>query len=98
MLFRSHEESAWITPQHFNRKAIGVLYCGRYADEAEDVFIGFNFSDFPKKLALPKQTGRRKWYLAMDTAGKESFLAEREEVKETWYSMEPQSVCIIIGK
>ncbi len=93
-----HEENAWITPQHFNRKAIGVLYCGKYAGEAEDVFIGFNFCNFPKKLALPKQRGRRKWYLAMDTVGKESFLEEQEEVKESWYSLEPHSVCIIIGK
>lgn len=93
-----HEESAWITPQYFNRKAIGVMYCGKYAGEDEDVYIGFNFSDFPKKLALPKQEGRRKWYLVMDTAGKDSFLGEPERIKETWYILEAQSVCIIIGK
>ena len=93
-----HEESAWITPGYFNRKAIGVLYCGRYADEDEDVYIGFNFSDFPKKLALPKLEGRRKWHIVMDTAGRDSFLSEPEEIKEIWYILEAQSVCIIIGK
>lgn len=93
-----HEENAWITPHYFNRKAIGALYCGKYADEDEEVYIGFNFSDFTKKLALPKQEGKKKWYLVMDTAAKDSFLNEPEEVEDAWYILESQSVCIIIGK
>lgn len=93
-----HEENAWISPQFSNRRALGMLYCGQYAKELEDVYIGFNFSDFPKNLALPKQKGKRKWYLFMDTAEKNAFLAEPEEMKENWYTMEAQSVCIIIGK
>lgn len=93
-----HEENAWITPHYFNRKAIGALYCGKYADEDEEVYIGFNFSDFTKKLALPKQEGKKKWYLVMDTAAKDSFLNEPEEVEDAWYILEAQSVCIIIGK
>jgi hypothetical protein len=34
----------------------------------------------------------------MDTALKQTFLAEPEELKETSYILEAQSVCIIIGK
>ncbi len=93
-----HEENAWVTPQRFDRKALGLLYCGRYAKETEDVYVGFNFSNVIRKLALPKQRGRRKWYLYMDTAGKNSFLTEVEELTEAWYPLEAQSVCIIIGK
>ena len=93
-----HEESAWISPRYRNRKAIGIMYCGKYAGEEEDIYIGFNFSDFPKKLALPCQKGKRAWYLAMDTTARYAFLPEQEELKETWYLLDAQSVCIIIGK
>ncbi len=93
-----HEEAAWITPGIFDRGSLGILYCGRYAGEKEDVYIGFNFSDLHKKLAIPAKPGKRKWYLCMDTALKQTFLAEPEELKETSYILEAQSVCIIIGK
>lgn len=93
-----HEESAWISSQHYNRKSMGMLYCGEYAQEEEDVYIGFNFSDFQKKLTLPKQREKRNWYLLMDTAAKYAFLPEAEELEEDGYTLEAQSVCIIIGK
>ncbi len=93
-----HEEAAWIAPKFFNRGALGILYCGRYAGESEDVYLGFNFSDLHKNLAIPKQKGTRKWYLYMDTAVKSAFLPEPEELKEASYLLEAQSVCIIVGK
>lgn len=93
-----HEENAWITPQYLNRRAVGILYCGKYAKEAEDVYIGFNFSEFQKKLAMPKQKGKRKWYLYMDTGVKNAFLPQPAEVTEAWYVLDAHSVCIMIGK
>lgn len=93
-----HEEAAWIPPGIFNRGSLGILYCGRYAGEKEDVYIGFNFSDLHKNLAIPKRKGKGKWYLTMDTALKQAFLSEPEELTEPGYTLEAQSVCIIIGK
>ncbi|MBO5302589.1 MAG: glycogen operon protein GlgX [Lachnospiraceae bacterium] len=93
-----HEENAWISSSHINRRALGVLYCGRYAGEEEDIYIGFNFSDFEKKLALPKAKNKKKWYVYMDTGSKNAFLAEPEEIEENGYVLEAHSVCIIIGK
>ncbi len=93
-----HEESAWISSGFFSREALGILYCGKYANEAEDVYLGFNFSDFHRNLALPKQNRKRKWYLLMDTGMKNAFLTEPEELLEPGYTLEAQSVCIIIGK
>lgn len=93
-----HEENAWISPQFLNRRALGVMYCGRYVGEKEDIYVGYNFSDYSKKLALPKLKSKKKWYLYMDTNGKNAFLTQQMEIKETWYSLDAQSVCILIGK
>ena len=93
-----HEENAWISSQYINRRALGCLYCGKYAGEDEDVYVGFNFSDFQKKLAIPKQKGKRKWYLYMDTSSKNAFLTQPIEVTDPWYVLDAQSVCILIGK
>lgn len=93
-----HEEHAWITEDYSNRRAVGILYCGRYDGVKENVYLGFNFSDYPKRLALPRQPGRHNWYLHMDTGRKNSFPAEEEPVKDGWYLQEAQSVCILIGR
>ena len=53
-----HEEQPWISPWFINRRALGILYCGKYAEEEENVYKGFNFSDFRKKLSFPKEKSR----------------------------------------
>ncbi|MCM1257401.1 MAG: glycogen operon protein GlgX [Roseburia sp.] len=93
-----HEENPWINPWHINRRALGILYCGKYAEEDENIYIGFNFSDFRKKLSFPKEKRKRKWHLHMDTSGRQAFLPTPVAVSETYYILEPQSVCILIGK
>lgn len=93
-----HEESAWISSSYMNRRVLGILYCGKYAGEEEDIYLGFNFSDFWKKLALPKQRGKKKWYLYMHTARKGAFLSKPEEITGNRFELEAHSVCIIIGR
>jgi len=93
-----HEESPWISSSYMNRRTLGVMYCSQYEEGGEDVYVGFNFSDYRKKLAFPKEKNRRKWYLCMDTSSKQSFLPQPVEVTETFYTLEPQSICILIGK
>lgn len=93
-----HAQDAWISHGSHNIRTLGLLYCGTYAGEQEDVYIGFNFSDLHKKLALPRQQEDKSWHLVMDTALKEAFLAEPEALNEAWYTLDAQSVCIIIGK
>ena len=95
---RSSEWNSRCSLQKRTQGSLGILYCGRYAGEKEDVYIGFNFSDLHKNLAIPKRKGKGKWYLTMDTALKQAFLAEPEELTEPGYTLEAQSVCIIIGK
>lgn len=93
-----HEEEAWISHGSRNVRALGLLYCGQYAGEEEDVYIGLNFSDLHKNLALPRRQEDESWHLVMDTALKGAFLSEPEALSEGRYTLEAQSVCIIIGK
>lgn len=93
-----HEEQPWISPWFINRRALGILYCGKYAEEEENIYVGFNFSDFRKKLSFPREKRRRKWHLHMDTSSRQAFLSTPVAVSETFYILEPQSICILIGK
>ena len=45
-----------------------------------------------------KEKRKRKWHLHMDTSSRQAFLSTPVVVSETFYILEPQSVCILIGK
>lgn len=59
-----HNTQAWSGELYPSMQAVGELYCGAYAGEQEDIYIGWNFSQSGMKLALP-QTGRGNvWKIA----------------------------------
>ncbi len=99
-----HGESAWISVLSENRQAVGMMYCGAYEkreDGSEDdmIYVGYNFHTGPDRLALPKLSDKKRWYLCMDTArGKEPFLAQEELQEGQQIQMKGQSVVILIGR
>lgn len=99
-----HGDNAWISVISAERQAVGVMYCGAYAqcaDGSEDdmIYIGYNFHTGFSRLALPKLPEQKKWYLSMDTArGKEAFLEQEEVQIEQQIDLKGQSVVILIGK
>lgn len=99
-----HGENAWLSAVAAERQAVGVMYCGAYevcADgEADEmIYVGYNFHAGRGRLALPKLSDKKKWYLCMDTGrGKEPFLAKEEEMDDQQIELKGQSVVILIGK
>lgn len=67
-----HSQNAWVSSFQPQDAAFGVMYNGAYAKkadgEADDmVYIGYNFHEENRELALPKLSDKRKWYCVMDT-------------------------------
>lgn len=99
-----HGENAWISTLSENRQAVGMMYCGAYEkceDNSEDdmIYVGYNFHTGPDRLALPKLSDKKHWYLCMDTArGREPFLVQEEPQEEHQITMKGQSVVILIGR
>ena len=95
-----HGESAWLTGIQPGRTCVGVLYCGDYAREKQDIYIGYNFFSGISPLALPGGDKKKKWYLVVNSADyKTPFRKEpvlcADQKKLT---LSPQSICILIGK
>lgn len=100
-----HGESAWIMVPNLYPQAVGILYCGAYEkrpDGTDDdfIYIGLNFHIGQQVLALPKLPGRRRWYLAVDTADKDTPYHEHPPLLEKKHqiSIPPQAIVILIGK
>lgn len=98
-----HGESAWLSGIHPGRMSVGILYCGQYAPkdaENEDVYVGFNFFSGISTLALPKLSGKRKWYMAVNSADrKQPYYKDVVLYKDQHQlTLSPQSICILIGK
>lgn len=99
-----HGESAWVSEFRGEEQAVGMMYCGAYAEredgsDDEYVYIGYNFRPGISRLALPKLPGKKKWYLAMDTSrGHEAFLEKEEPFGGAQIAIRGQSVMILTGK
>lgn len=91
-----HEESAWICENYCNRRAIGILYNGCYEKETQDIYVGFNFSDYHKKMAIPKMKGRGNWSVVINTAFRQPFVL-KEELSEEFYDLEAHSICVLVA-
>lgn len=96
-----HGNSAWISDASLDKMCIGVMYCGDYSTENTDfVYIGYNFYSYRERLALPKLAEGKKWYLVADTSkDDESFLEKEIEcTNQHIIDMDPQAICILVGK
>lgn len=98
-----HGDYAWISQIDRGRMSLGVMYSGVYAKgdtSAADLYIAYNFYSAPVKLALPKPAKKKQWHLALDSSkDKEQILLEEELLKEQQFvSVQPQSICILVGK
>ncbi len=100
-----HGENAWVMSPGLYPHAIGMLYYGAYAlreDGTEDdfIYVGMNFHEQPRSLALPKLPQKRRWYLAVSTAEKDMPFCEPPVLLEKKYQIEVpgQAILILVGK
>lgn len=80
-----HGEAAWRPILENYNRHIGLMYCGKYAHDAQDqednfFFMAFNMHWIPHKFALPKLPGGYEWQLLLDTERLEAVLPEKEEI------------------
>jgi glycogen operon protein len=60
-----HGEQAWAGDIYPSQQAVGLVYCGAYEKEDEDLYIGWNFAQDQRELALPKIAGTGGWQLLL---------------------------------
>lgn len=66
-----HGRKAWYPElEHYSRQA-GILHCGQYAGDENNLYIAFNMHWEPHELALPNIAGRR--WRAVLTTGQEKL-------------------------
>ncbi len=70
-----HGAQAWSGDIYPSMQAVGAAYCGAYAKETQDLYIGWNFSQGKAVLALPKPSDGSHWQIVYGdgTAGQESL-------------------------
>ncbi|MBQ8038564.1 MAG: glycogen operon protein GlgX, partial [Lachnospiraceae bacterium] len=99
-----HADSAWLSGFYQENIALGIMYCGDYAqieDKSDDyIYVGYNFRACMNRLALPKLPNKKKWYLAMNTTDINAPFAEKEVCLEEqrFFEISAQSCVILIGK
>ena len=96
-----HGSSAWISQFDLDRMCVGIMYCGEYSsDNKEYVYIAYNFYSYREMLALPKLQKGKKWYKIADSSRNENIFSydAAPSKDQQFVQMEPQAVCILIGK
>lgn len=96
-----HGENAWISEIDLGRMSLGMLYCGAYSegDNQEDVYVAYNFFSSVSVLALPKLSGKKRWYLAINTGDEVVIRPEAKlYANQQQITMLPQSIAVLVGK
>lgn len=92
-----HGEGAWLSDVTGDLSCVGCLYNGEYAKESEQIYIGLNFSDRRRKLALPEHKGYGEWRIAFST-GKENLSEDKiKNTKEKWLSLESDTIVVLVA-
>ncbi len=88
-----HGSKAWYPElEHYNRQA-GIMLCGKYAEEEENIYIAFNMHWEPHELALPNISGH-VWKPVI-TTGAES-LPDISQINEDRLVKVPARTVIIL--
>jgi glycogen operon protein len=100
-----HGESAWIMEPIAGRMSLGMMYCGAYAanpeaaEEAEDVYVAYNFSSAMTSLALPEASGKRRWYMVIDSSNDQTpFLEEPVLCTNGSIVIKSQTIQVFVSK
>ena len=97
-----HGREAWKPMLDYSYRHIGVMYCGKYAEDEHgqpdaDFYVAYNMHWEPHEFALPKIPKGMRWKLCMDTALPGSGMDEREEpeaVSDNYILAEARSIQI----
>lgn len=72
-----HGNKAWYPElEHYSRYA-GIMFCGKYAGDEDNIYLAFNMHWEPHEIALPNVSGR-KWRFLFGTDGGECSVSEND--------------------
>ena len=75
--------------EHYSRQA-GIMYCGQYAGDENNLYIAFNMHWEPHELALPNISGR-SWQAVLTTGTEELPDAHRLMKQERYRFLRERS-------
>lgn len=98
-----HGDNAWLSHVDLGQMSIGLLYNGQYASEnenADDIYVAYNFYTRKVSLALPRLRRNWKWYLAVDSSDESNSWLKGETIssQQKYVTVEPQSIKVLVGK
>lgn len=99
-----HGDEPWKLEYDNLTRHFGILYCGSYAKKEDgsfdcDIYLAINMHWAPHEFALPQLPGKKKWYLAVDTQEKNSFIKEKKQIEnQKKIRVWERSIEILIGE
>lgn len=101
-----HGCSGWQMELEGNAKAIGMLYCTKYAEARQEwdklkedfIYICCNFSETEQSLALPVLPKDFIWHGVLDTSREEPFEEWVIQEDKRSFLLEHHTVCVLTGR
>lgn len=88
-----HGSKAWYPETDYYNRHIGIMLCGRYAGEDEDIYIAFNLHWEKHGLALPKVPGRI-WKNHITTGTDETVIDEENRL----VTVPPRCIAVLVNE
>jgi glycogen operon protein len=101
-----HSSDGWQVQLDGNHRAVGMLYCTKYAADKVDwkklkedfIYVGYNFSETEQELALPPLPRGYTWHYVLDTSVPEPFAETYLPGEPRRFQLPDHTVCVLTGK
>ena len=95
-----HSHRAWYGGFEYHSRQIGMMYCEKYVDKEDFIYMAYNLNPLSQELAMPKLPVSYRWTKMLDTSQKEAFLPKPEKLPEDIKSMifPARSITVLVGK
>lgn len=93
----AHGSRAWYGGFEPVNRHVGLMYCGRYAEQDEFLYVAYNLHWEPQEMALPYLPEGMEWQKVLDTSrnvGEEAMTV----IQNKEFEIPPRSIQVLLSK
>lgn len=90
-----HSENAWYAGMETYKRHLGVMYCGKYADMDEIVYIAYNMHWEEHMLAIPIISEYKEFDILLGSGESQDYVIDEDS---RYFKIAPRTIAVFVAK